>query len=147
MEKTQNSIRKQAICTLFIALIIASFTACDRKEMLSYYSDESQYITITGNVSYISYNTDTEAWYLCFSDLSSKFDDNCFKIVGGNIPIVQGKIEHLDTLCGKTVTFVTAPKYFGDGYVMPIVSLVVDGETILNYQEGFVNFLEWLKTN
>ena len=147
MKRIQNSMRKWAISIFFVALCIASFTACNKKEMVSYYSDESKYITATGIVSHVAYSTHTEAWYLCFSDLSYHFDDNCFKIVGGNIPIVQEKIGHLDTLYGKTVTFITAPKYFGDGYVMPIVSLVVDDETILNYQEGFKYFLEWLKTD
>lgn len=147
MAKLKKYILKQVIGIVSVALIFVSFTACNRKEMISYYSDESYYITVTGIVSYISYNTYSNSLYLCFTDLSFGFDDNCFKVVGENIPIVQEKIENFDTLCGKEVTFVTAPKYFGDGYVMPLVSLTVDDETILNYQDGFTNFLEWLKTH
>ena len=39
----------------------------------------------------------------------------------------------------------TAPKCFGDGYVMPIVAVSVDGEVLLEFEEGFENFLEHLK--
>ena len=144
MAKFKKYVLKQAIGIISVALIFVSFTACNRKEMISYYRDESHYITATGIVSYISYNAYSNAWYLCFADLSFEFDDNCFKVVGENIPIVQGKIGNFNTLCGKEVSFVTAPKYFGDGYVMPLVSLTVDGETILNDQDGVANFLEWL---
>ena len=36
---------------------------------------------------------------------------------------------------GDTVEFVTAPRYFGDGYVMPIVAISVEGEQLLDYEE------------
>lgn len=39
----------------------------------------------------------------------------------------------------------TAPRYFGDGYVMPIVAISVDGEQLLDYEEGYANFMEWLE--
>ncbi len=46
---------------------------------------------------------------------------------------------------GNSIEFVTAPKYFGDGYVMPIVAISVDGEALLSFDEGFENFQDWLK--
>lgn len=46
---------------------------------------------------------------------------------------------------GDTIQFVTAPKYFGDGYVMPIVAISVDGEVLLEFEEGYANFLKWLE--
>ena len=51
--------------------------------------------------------------------------------------------EHIQV--GKTATFITAPKYYGDGYVMPIVSLSIDNQHILEYEIGFPSLLNWLK--
>ena len=45
---------------------------------------------------------------------------------------------------GTTVSFMTAPRYFGDGYIMPIVEISVDGEELLSFEEGYENLLEWL---
>ena len=44
----------------------------------------------------------------------------------------------------KGVSFMTAPRYFGDGYIMPIVEISVDGEELLSFEEGYENLLEWL---
>ena len=46
---------------------------------------------------------------------------------------------------GDKVTFVAAPKVFGDGYVLPIVSMTIDEEELLGFDEGYLNLLEWLK--
>jgi hypothetical protein len=54
--------------------------------------------------------------------------DNCFKLVGENLRTVQKNLDGKDFKLGDQLEFVTAPRYFGDGYVMPIVSLVY-GET------------------
>ena len=72
------------------------------------------------------------------------FDDNSFKIVGENLLIVRqnGIDEKLEI--GDQVTFVTAPRYFGDGYVMPIVEITVNEEELLSFEDGFANFLKWL---
>ena len=45
---------------------------------------------------------------------------------------------------GTTVSFMTAPRYFGDGYIMPIVEISVDGEELLSFEEGYENLLKWL---
>ena len=46
---------------------------------------------------------------------------------------------------GDRVEFVSAPRYFGDGYVMPIVQISVDGEELLSFDTGFVNLNDWLE--
>lgn len=95
-------------------------------------------------VTHISYNEDNSVLYLGFSDLNPQFDDNSFKIVGDNLPIVQhnGIDEKIEI--GDQVSFITAAKYFGDGYVMPIVEISINGEELLSFEEGFANLLKWL---
>ena len=112
--------------------------------MRDYYSQKNNYINAIGIVSHISYNEDKTALYLGFSDLTPQFDDNSFKIVGDNLPIVQEKGIDEKIKIGDQVDFITAPRYFGDGYVMPIVEISVNEEELLGFEEGFTNLLKWL---
>lgn len=67
--------------------------------------------------------------------------------MGKNLLIVrENKIDEKIEI-GDRIEFITAPKYFGDGYVMPIAEITVNGEKLLAFEEGFPNFLDWLETN
>lgn len=80
-------LKKVALVILLLCLSILS-TSCTTSKMKDYYSQKENYINATGIVSHISYNEDGSALYLGFSDLNPQFDDNSFKIVGDNLPIV-----------------------------------------------------------
>ena len=43
---------------------------------------------------------------------------------------------------GTRVTFVSAPRYFGDGYDVPIVALSIDGKELLSFEEGHKNLMD-----
>lgn len=112
----------------------------------TYYSEKSNYVTASGVIDYLKYNDDRSALYIGFSDLDYKFDDTCFKIVGENLSIVQENGIDEKISVEDKVSFMTAPKYFGDGYVMPIVSISVNEEELLEFDQGVNNLLDWLKT-
>ena len=128
---------------MFISLVLS---ACTSTKMNKYYTEKSNYINASGTVRHITYNSDKNVLYLGFSDLSPSFDDNSFKIVGDNLPIVQKNNIDEKIKTGDKVEFITAPKYFGDGYVMPIVAISVNGEELLEFEEGYDNFIKWLKS-
>lgn len=130
------------ITTTCILLVL--LCSCNSSEIIEYYSQKENYISVTGTVSDIKYNEDTTALYIDLSELSPVLDDTCFKIVGENLQIVKtNKID--DKLkTGEQITFITAPKYFGDGYVMPIVAISISGENLLDFEEGYKNLLDWL---
>ncbi len=135
---------KKAVLVLYLLCLLVFSTSCAAEKMKDYYSRKSNYVNATGVVTHISYNEDGSALYLGFSDLNPQFDDNSFKIVGDNLSIVQqngidGKLE-----IGDQVDFITAARYFGDGYVMPIVELTINGEELLSFEEGVSNLLKWL---
>lgn len=143
MGKRIRGFKRAALVISLLCFLVCS-TSCTARKMKDYYSQKSNYVNATGIVTHISYNEDRSALYLGFSDLNPQFDDNSFKIVGDNLPIVQqngidGKIE-----IGDQVDFITAARYFGDGYVMPIVEISVDKEELLNFEDGFANLLKWL---
>ncbi len=129
-----------------IIVLLCNFimlTAC--ASYLKYYSNQENYINATGIVSHIKYGEDNKSLYLGFSELSPVLDDTNFKIVGKNLLIVQEKGIDQKISLGDKVEFITAPKYFGDGYIMPIVALSVNGEVLLEFEEGYNNLIEWLK--
>ena len=130
---------------IFIAVFL--FSSCNKMIKLDYYSKEENYITARGTLVHIQYSDDFSVLYLGFSDLDPVFADTAFKIVGDNLNIARknGIDEKLEM--DKTVEFITAPRYWGDGFVYPIVAITVEGETLLEFEEGFPNFLEHLKTN
>ena len=93
----------------------------------------------------MAYSENADALYLELSELTPAFDDTCFKFVGDNLLLVQkGGIDEKIKV-GNRIEIITAPKYFGDGYVMPIVAISINGESLLNFDEGYENLLKWLE--
>lgn len=135
---------KSITIVIFLLCLLVFSTSCTAQKMKDYYSQKSNYMNATGIVTHISYNEDRSALYLGFSELNPQFDDNSFKIVGDNLPIVQQNGIDQKIKIGDQVDFVTATRYFGDGYVMPIVEISVNGEKLLNFEDGFANLLKWL---
>lgn len=138
---------KRITVAIIILCFLLFFSSCTERKMKDYYSQKSNYIIATGTVTHISYNEDRSVLYFGFSNLNPQFDDNSFKIVGDNLLIVQQNGIDDKIKIGDKVSFITAGKYFGDGYVMPIVTLSVNEEELLNFEDGFNNLLNWLYAN
>ena len=137
----RNSSLKSIVLIMSICVLLCS---CNSSGTIEYYSQKENYISVTGTVSSIKYNEEATALYIDFSELSSVLDDTCFKIVGENLEIVKANRIDDKLKIGEQITFVTAPKYFGDGYVMPIVAISISGENMLDFEEGYKNLLDWL---
>jgi len=127
-------------CSVFFSL-----NSCDSSSKINYYSKKENYISVTGTVVHIKYNEDSTALYIGFSETTPTLDDLTFKLVEKNLEIAQDA--HIDDKLkiGDQITFITAPKYFGDGYVMPIVAITINEENLLEFEDGYKNFLSWLK--
>ena len=124
--------------------MISFLCSCRSTKRIKYYSQKENYISVEGTISSIEYNQDLTALYLEFSELSPVLDDTCFKIVGENLQIVQSNGIDNKLEIGEIISFITAPRYFGDGYVMPIVSISTNEEVLLGFEEGYDNLLNWL---
>ena len=140
MKKSNKTLLFIMLCLL---ILVTASCSNRNKEKIDYYSSDENYIEVTGVIDHIEFDDEHEILYLGFTDLSQKLDDNCFKVVGDAYSIMVAYKEHIQI--GKTATFVTAPKYYGDGYVMPIVSLSLDDQNILEYEIGFSSLINWLK--
>lgn len=135
---------KKFILLLLVVLSFCLVSCKMTKKEQEYYQDKNNYIEATGTVTHVKYNENSTILYLGFSGLTPGFDDNSFKIVGGNVSIL--KSNNVEIELGDKLTFITAPKYFGDGYIMPIVALWKDDECLLDFETGFSNFQSYLKT-
>lgn len=135
---------KFMVVTMVACIMLAFLPCCSWTKKNQYYSQKENYINVTGTISNISYNEDSTGLYLEFSELSPVLDDICFKIVGENLQIVQANGIDSKLRIGEQINFITAPKYFGDGYVMPIVAISKDGDSLLGFEEGYTNLLNWL---
>ena len=138
------SLLKLIMIITITCILLVLLCSCNSSEIIEYYSQKENYISVIGTVSNIKYNEDTTALYIDLSELSPVLDDTCFKIVGENLEIV--KVNKIDDKLktGEQISLITAPKYFGDGYVMPIVAISISGENMLNFEEGYKNLLDWL---
>ncbi len=139
--------KDKVIITVFILLfcLLITLPSCTSSKKTAYYSEVNNYIKATGTVTYMEYNENGDSVYFTFENLTPKFDDNCFKIVGDNLTIVRKNDIDQKISIGDQIEFVTAPKYFGDGYVMPIVAISVNEDELLTFDEGYENWLEWIK--
>lgn len=127
-------------------LIVLSglLTSCLSIRYRIYYPVKDNYIEVSGVVIHMKYSDDHTVLYIAFSDMDRKLDDRSFEIVGENLRIVEKNGIDDKIKIGDRVTFITAPKYFGDGYVMPIVAISANGESLLDFDEGFKNFMDYL---
>ncbi len=132
------------VLLILVICITALFRSCEKARLQDYYAEQKNYVSATGTVTYISYHKEGTELFYRISDTSYKFSDTSFKIAGKNLKIVQEKGIDEKVKVGDKITFVSAPGYFYDAYVMPIVALSVNGETLLDFDEGFKNLQEWL---
>ena len=127
--------------------IIVTFSSCVSDDRLKYYSVSSNYIEVVGTVIQMNYNEENNALYLGFEELNPEFADSAFKIVGENLLIAQKNGIDQKIQIGKQIEFISASRYFGDGYVMPIVGLSIDGDILLCFEQGYDNWLKWLEVD
>lgn len=132
------------VCAFVFNILSGLLTSCLSIRYRIYYPVKDNYIEVSGVVIYMKYNKDHTELHIAFSDMDRKLDDRTFKIVGENLRIVEKNGIDDKIKIGDRVTFVTAPKYFGDGYVMPIVAISANGESLLDFDEGFKNFMDYL---
>ena len=120
-------------------VLVLLLTGCLSAARTEYYAQRENYISAAGVVTHISNDEENRSLYIAFEPLEPAFDDNNFKLAGENYDTVmeRGLLDALQL--GTAVEFTSAPRYFGDGYVMPIASIEIAGVTYLTFEEGFAS--------
>ena len=106
-----------------------------------YYANFDHFITEEAVVEKINYNEEDNYIVLILGEIDETYQDNNFIIRSDNADIVleNGLLHTLQI--GDVITFTSAPQIFGDGYMMPIVSLSVEGKELLNINIGYQNLM------
>ena len=138
--------RKAAIrfvSTLLIFIMFFLTVGCApilRKRMREYFSKESVYVLVQGEVTRIE---DNNYVLVLLRDEDAPSDWN-----GRTVSFLvhtDTKIEELLSV-GDIIFFHTATFMFYSGYTRPIVSIEKDGETYLSLEEGKENLFEFIET-
>ena len=148
MKKSLTLLCKRFLFGAIILLLLLSMVSCvlNYRDTVRYYRDRDNYITATSTVDFINY-ADDGGLYIGFDEIPKGLQDDCFFIAGKNLDIVLERGIREKLQMGSEVTITSAPKIFGDGYVVPIAAIAVDGEELLSFEEGYPNLMEWLKKN
>ena len=109
-----------------------------RKKMIAKYSDDQNYVILTGEVTEFYKNNVIIKCEELRNYLSFQKELCDYYIYSDNFVQLQAEDE---------IEFVTVPFHFYNGHKLPIVELKKDGITLLAYEEGKKNLIDWVNTN
>ena len=104
-----------------------------------YYSDKSNYVTFTGVVDFLKIKDDT--LYFSIEAEENEYSETYWlEQQNYNTVVDNGIMEDLSI--GDTIQFSAAPRIFGDGYIIPVVSISIGDKVYLEFDEGYANLLK-----
>ena len=134
-----------------VALSISLLCACDvnaplRTKMLDYYSNAENYSFLKGKISSVVVDEEERQIHLEIDILTPghAFTSNPHTGLSQFI-IVDFTEEERKLSVDEEVEFMSAPMYFYNGHVLPVVSLKVGDTEIMTFEEGRERYLLWIK--
>lgn len=109
-----------------------------RKKMIAKYSDDQNYVILTVEFTEFDKNNVIIKCEELRNYLSFQKELCDYYIYSDNFVQLQAEDE---------IEFVTVPFHFYNGHKLPIVELKKDGITLLAYEEGKKNLIDWVNTN
>ena len=130
--------------TFLITLLVVFLSGCNisnqklAKKMIEKYSDNQNYVTLTGEVIEINENNIV---IKCeeLTDFISYEDELCDYYIYSD--------EFVELEVGDEIKFTIVPFHFYNGHKLPIVELRIDEITLLSFEEGKENLIDWVNTN
>ena len=127
------------VAIIIVCMLLSGCHSSNKKlgdKMIDKYCEDNNYVSLSGEVV--------------------KFENNVILI---ECKELKNYIEYEDDLCdfyiyssqplelsiGEKVDFKTVPFHFFNGHELPIVELVVNGNTLLEFEEGKYNLIDWVK--
>lgn len=136
----KESIRKGVALLLIIMMTFPSY-GCYQSREKKYYSDDNNYLTEEAVVDNIIFDKEKNIIYFWLSEIDEEYQDSTFKIEGESVNILLKNNIFEKIKVGNEITYTSAPRYFGDGYCMPIVAISINGEELLDFEEGLENLI------
>ena len=111
------------------------------KEEYNYYKNVNNYVYASGQLD--NYRFYEDSLYISINDLNYEFSRNKFRLEGENVNLLKHRGFEQYMTPNVNIEIATAPRYFGNGYKMQIVALSIDGYTLLEFEEGYDNLMDW----
>ena len=129
---------------ILISLLVVFLTGCNlsnqklAKQMIEKYSEDQNYVTLTGEVIEINENNIV---IKCeeLNDFISYEDELCDYYIYSD--------EFVKLQVGEEIKFTTVPFHFYNGHKLPIAELRIDENTLSSFEEGKENLIDWVNTN
>lgn len=147
---------KRFYSVLTFVLVFSVFIFClsssglahliESAKMKNYYSEKSNYINVIGTVADIEYSEGGDLLILEFDEdiaPADIFTSRKFLIEGENLLTIKTSGFDEKVKIGSFIEFTTVPAVLY-GYARPIVSLTINGETLLEFEDGYQGLLEAL---
>ena len=136
---------RKVLCIVMILCTLISATGCGyatqikRNQYLNLYEKEESFVSLTGKVTEVDNGKNTQILKIECSDLldyvsPKEYEDIQYRVFSD---------QSLDLEVGDTITFITVPAEYKYSDTLPIVSVVQDGETLLDLEEGKDNLIAW----
>ena len=128
------------ICFLCLILITGCTSANNKliKKMNEKYSNDQNYVYLSGKVIELDGNN-----IIIKCEELKKYinyeDDFCDYYIYSN--------ETIELVVGEQIYFKTVPFHFYNGHKLPIVEIEIGENTILPFDEGKKNLIDWVNTN
>ncbi len=137
-------------CFAILICLIISLSSCDfskplRTKMQSYYSDDTNFVTLEGIVA--SKSDDGRKLGIKITtenhEIMRPISDDIYEFY----IFFENEEAWVEIELNDTVTFTTAPMYFYNGHILPIVFLAKDGEVYLELEDGKAQLLTWVEND
>lgn len=123
------------------------------KNMLKYYVDNDNYGEVIGEVVEKNVTPATDSYQsTCLLTLEVTFGVEFYKKDGIEVELPindyfeifghEGLYDMVDV--GDVIKLISAPRIFYDGHNKPIVALSKDGQTVLSFEKGKADYIEWI---
>ena len=128
-----------------IILLVTFLSSCTlsnhilAQKMLKKYSDDQSYVTLSGEITKINKNNNV---IIKCEDLNNYIN---YQSELCDYHIYSTYIIELSI--GDKIDFITVPFHFYNGHKLPIVELKIEGKTLLLFEEGKENLINWVNTN
>ncbi len=131
----------EIIFTLILFTLLSGCYSSNQKlakKMIEKYSDNQNYVTLSGEVMKFEENNviikcEELNTYISYEDELCDYYIYSKQIV--------------DLSVREQIYFVTVPFHFYNGHKLPIVELKTDEKTLLTFKEGKENLINWVNTN
>ena len=134
--------RVRFVNIIIIIIILFLISACYRNKEKLYYLDVSNFIKEEATVDNVLYDEENKSIYFWLSNIDDVYQDSTFIVDGDNVNVLLQYDIINRIMIGDTITFSSAPRYFSDGYCMPIIELIHNNEELLSFDEGHKNLMK-----